>query len=83
MIWSPFFDRHLHADHDSFLADVEVAEAADQAHAIQLAGLFLETADQQHLAVGVNLLVTGEFGGTSAFCAGLDREGQLLPCGTG
>ena len=45
------FERHLHADDDRFLADVEVAEAADQAHAVHLAGLLLEPADQQHLAV--------------------------------
>jgi hypothetical protein len=29
-------DRHLHTDDDRFLADVEMAEAADQAHAVQL-----------------------------------------------
>ena len=41
---------HLHADDDGFLADIEVAEPADQAHAVHLAGLLLETPDQQHLA---------------------------------
>ena len=45
-------ERHLHADDDRFLADIEVAEAADQAHAVHLAGLLLEAADQQHVAVG-------------------------------
>ena len=40
---------HLHADDDGFLADIEMAEAADQAHAVHLAGLFLETPDQEHL----------------------------------
>ena len=50
--WSPSRERHLHADDDSLLADVEVAEAADQAHAVELAGLLLEAADQQHVAVG-------------------------------
>ena len=55
-------DRHLHADHHGLLADVEVAEAADQAHAVELAGLLLEAADQQHLAVGVQLLLAGEGG---------------------
>ena len=44
--------RHLHADDDGLLADVEMAKAADQAHAVELAGLFLEAADQQHVAVG-------------------------------
>ena len=38
--------RHLHAGDDGFLADVEMAEAADEAHAVELAGLFLEAADQ-------------------------------------
>ena len=42
-------ERHLHADDDGLLADVEVAEAADEAHAVELAGLLLEAADQQHL----------------------------------
>src|SRR3546814_12195762 len=32
----------LHAHHDSLLADVEVTEAADQAHAVELPRLFLE-----------------------------------------
>ena len=45
------FGGHLHAHHNRFLPDIEVAETADQAHAIKLAGLFLEAADQQHLAV--------------------------------
>jgi len=43
--------RGLGADDDGFLADVEVAETADQAHAVHLSGLFLEPADQQHLPV--------------------------------
>jgi hypothetical protein len=51
---------HLHADDDRFLADIEMAEAADQAHAVHLAGLLLEAADQQHLAIGVELFVFGE-----------------------
>ncbi len=40
--------RHLHADDDGFLADIEVAEAADQPHAVHLPGLLLEAADGQH-----------------------------------
>ena len=51
MTLSPGFERGLHADDDRFLADIEVAEAADQAHAVELAGLLLEAADQQHLAI--------------------------------
>ena len=54
--------RHLHAGDDGFLADIEVAEAADEAHAVELAGLFLEAADQQHVAIGRELLLLGEFG---------------------
>ena len=46
-----FFGGSLQPDHDGLLPDVEVAEPADQTHAIKLAGLFLESADQQHLAV--------------------------------
>jgi hypothetical protein len=34
------FDRRLHADDHRLLADVQVAEAADQAHAVQLAHAF-------------------------------------------
>ena len=47
----------LDADDDGFLADVEVAEAADETHAIELAGLFLEAADEQHVAIGFEQLV--------------------------
>src|SRR3546814_16276691 len=43
--------RRLDAHGDRFLPDIEVAEAADQAQAVKLAGLFLETADQHHLPV--------------------------------
>ena len=49
--------RRHHADDDRFLADIQVAEAADQAHAIELPRLFLETADQQHLAVVMEKVV--------------------------
>ena len=41
----------LQADGDGLLPDIKMAEAADHAEAVKLAGLFLETADQQHLAV--------------------------------
>ena len=50
-------DGRLHADDDGFLADIEMAEAADQAHAVELAGSLLEAADQQHVAIeGFELL---------------------------
>ena len=45
----------LDADDDGFLADVEVAEAGDEAHAVELAGLLLEPADQEHVAVKAEL----------------------------
>ena len=46
-----FLQAGLHASHDRFLPDIEVAEAGNLAHAVELAGLLLETPDQQHLAV--------------------------------
>ena len=52
MTWSPSLSGHLHADDHGFLADIEVAEAADEPHAVELAGFFLEAADQQHVLVG-------------------------------
>jgi hypothetical protein len=55
-----FFRGHGDAGDDSFLADIKVAEAADQAHAIHLAGLLLEATDQQHLAIGFELLFLGQ-----------------------
>ena len=58
---------HLHADDDRFLPDVEVAEPADQPHAVHLAGLLLEAADQQHLAVGGEFLFLGECRGRAIF----------------
>src|SRR5262249_61795669 len=56
----PRLDRHLHADDDGFLTDVEVAEAADQPHAVQLSRLLLEPTNEQHLAVSVKLLLLVE-----------------------
>ena len=47
------FQGGLNADDHRFLSDIEVAEAADQAHAIKLTRLLFETADQQHVAVVV------------------------------
>jgi hypothetical protein len=41
----------LNAHHNCLLADVEVAEAADHAHAVKLPGPLLEAPYQQHLAV--------------------------------
>ena len=44
-------ERRLHADDDRLLPDIEVAEAADQPHAVHLPGALLEAPDQQHVAV--------------------------------
>ena len=41
----------LNAHGHGFLADIEVAEAADQNHAVQLARALLETANENHLAI--------------------------------
>ena len=49
-------ERRLQPDGHRFLPDVEVAEAADQTQTIQLAGFFLEPADQHHLLVEVQQL---------------------------
>ena len=43
-------ERVLHAGDHRLLPDVEVAEAADHPHAVELAGLLLEAAEQQHVA---------------------------------
>ena len=53
--------RHLHADDDGLLADIEMAEAADRAHAVELAGLLLEAADQKHVAERLQLLLFRKF----------------------
>ena len=57
-----FLQRQLHADNDGLLADIEMAEAADEAHAVELAGLFLEAAYEQHVAIGLEFLALGKFG---------------------
>ena len=43
--------RRLKPDDNRFLADIEVTEAANQAHAVKLSGLFFESPDKQHVAV--------------------------------
>jgi hypothetical protein len=62
-------------------ADVEMAEAADQAHAVHLPGLFLETADQEHLPQRRDFLVLGEFGSGSLVCREIGRREQSLGIG--
>ena len=77
-------DRHLHADDYRLLADIEVAEAADQSHAVELSGLLLEPADQQHLAVGGKLLLLAELGNLPPdrprTLAALWQAGPLICC---
>ena len=58
----PLPERHLHADDDGFLADIQMAEAADEAHAVKLAGFFFETADQQHVAIAAQQFILGQAG---------------------
>ena len=60
--------RHLHAGDHRLLADIEMAEAADIAHAVELPGLLLESADEQHQAIGGKLLLRARLGaaGSSA-----------------
>ena len=45
------FGRAHQADHNRFLADIEMAEAADQAHAVKLAGPLFKAADQKHVVI--------------------------------
>src|SRR5215213_10276140 len=42
-----FLERRLHPDDDRLLPDIEMAEPADQAHAVHLPGPLLEAPDQQ------------------------------------
>ena len=58
-----FAEGRLHADHHRFLADIEMAEATDHAHPVELAGLFLEAPDAQHQAVMREQVDAGRCGG--------------------
>ncbi len=49
--------RRLQTDPDRFLADIEMAEATDQAETIELPRTLLEAADEQHLAIELKQLV--------------------------
>src|SRR5262245_37912374 len=55
-------ERHLHADDDRLLADIEVAEPPDEAHSVELARLLFEPPDEQHVAKRGQLLLFGEVG---------------------
>ena len=63
----------LHADNDSFLPDVKMAEATNKPHAIKLTGFFFKATDQQHFTVIFEEIVTarlivGARRGAFAFC---------------
>ena len=75
--------RELHADDDRFLADIEMTEPADEAHAVHLPGLLLEAADEQHFVVGVEILVLVELGGIGDGFASRDSclAWTCSPCG--
>jgi len=72
----------LQADNHGFLADIEVAEAADLAHAVKLAGLFLEPPDQQHVAIhGDQIVLRGQVVGRRRAAGCLRRpSGRALAC---
>ena len=78
-----FARRQPHADDDRLLADIEMAEAADQPHAEQLPGLFLEPADQQHGAINGNFVAGAEKFGQPRIVAGsktrMMRASLILP----
>ncbi len=72
--------RALHADRHRLLPDIEVAEAADQTHSIELPGPLLEAADQQHLFVEFGQfvqrrLVPVRFAGAFAVGGRMGRSG--------
>ena len=73
---------HLHADDDGFLADVEVAEAADQPHAIHLTGFLFETADQEHVAERQEFFVLVKLGVRSGLRRGLGGGPRSLASGS-
>src|SRR5262249_53152782 len=75
-------EGHLHADHHRLLADVEMAEATDRTHAVELAGLFLEPPDQEHVTERPELLLPREFRGRNAVGLVLCSAcGGFLGCG--
>ncbi len=56
----PFLEGGLKTHSDSFLADVEMAEPADQAETVELARLLFKAANQDHLLVELQqFLITG------------------------
>src|SRR5690606_6115152 len=56
-----FLDGHGHAGNDRFLSDIKVAEATNVTHAVELTRLLFEAANQEHVAVSLELLLFGKF----------------------
>src|SRR5262249_46828463 len=56
------FEGELHAHDHGLLPDIEVAEAADQSHAVHLAGSLFETPDRQHVAIDAKLYLLAKIG---------------------
>jgi len=52
-------DALLNTDGHGFLTDVQVAEAPDQAHAVQLARALFKATDEDHLAVETQQVFLG------------------------
>ncbi len=80
--------RKLHAGDHRLLADIEVAEAADQTHAVELAGAFLEAPDEHHHFIGAQQPVLAErrvagVGGCGGRGGGLGRFCHRGPPSTG
>ncbi len=69
-------DIGLHAHHHRFLADIEMTEAANQSHPVQLSCPLLETADQQHVRDRVLSECSGVL---TAHLFGERRGGGILP----
>src|SRR3954471_6073160 len=63
-------------DRDCLLADVEVAKATDLAQAVRLSCLFLESADEEHLAEPAPVLLRPL--GIETFGLGLGSDGGGL-----
>ena len=70
------FQVGLHPHDHRFLTDIEMAEATDMPHAIELTGLLLKAADQQHHAEGVKPLLACESFGRRRLplCSGRRRR---------
>ena len=75
-------ERVLHAGDHRLLPDVEVAEAADHPHAVELARLLLEAPQQQHVAERAMQrlrLHRGCLGGRGSPAPGLPLGGRHVP----